>query len=380
MSPRELDDITLGPGGFYQYSGLPGGVENGYVKVERVEGEAPFYAYGVINDQANSDGSFIFPVTASSLEGKRRQTLPVIVETAEFTSELTVTNFSEEPRRLNFEFVSERIQGDDKTVGFRMELKAGEQQIVPELVEALRREGMAGLGERRGFYLGALFVTAEEGDLSGVVIGARTSSQGGGGQYGVFYNAMPYGEAFGDSAWVEALPQNEENRSNLALVNTAEVDASPSVFQLDIYDGVTGMLANTVAGLRARPGAGIRSTPSWETTLQALHRAMSGSPRSAATIPSWPTESSTTAGLLGNGAATELTCRLGSSEIRTAPSEFFSPGQPETRQRPSQKRRSFGKPSLIPIGTPSNAMAASVSSWRRSSNGSRKTGPPTAEK
>ena len=46
-----------------------GGNRQGYVKVERVEGRAPFYAYGVINDQANSDGSFVFPVTASSLEG-----------------------------------------------------------------------------------------------------------------------------------------------------------------------------------------------------------------------------------------------------------------------------------------------------------------------
>ena len=245
-SPRELDDITLGPGGFYQYSGLLGAVENGYVKVERVEGEAPFYAYGVINDQANSDGSFIFPVTASSLEGKRRQTLPVIVETRDFTSELTVTNFSKEPRRLNFEFVSEQIQGDDKTVVFRLELKAGEQQIIPELVEALRREEMAGLGERRGFYLGALFVTAEEGDLSGVVIGARTSSQGGGGQYGVFYSAVPEGEGFDKEAWVEGLQQNAENRSNLALVNTGEVDGSPSVFHLEIYNGETGMLEETV--------------------------------------------------------------------------------------------------------------------------------------
>ncbi|MDE2667387.1 MAG: PQQ-dependent sugar dehydrogenase [Acidobacteriota bacterium] len=245
-SPRELDDITLGPGGFYQYSGLLGGVENGYVKVERVEGEASFYAYGVINDQANSDGSFIFPVTASSLEGKRRQTLPVIVETRDFTSELTVTNFSEEPSTLNFEFVSEQIQGDDKTVGFQMELKAGEQQIVAELVEALRREEMAGLGERRGFYLGALFVTAEEGDLSGVVIGARTSSQGGGGQYGVFYNAVPEGEGFAKEAWVEGLQQNAENRSNLALVNTGEVDGSPSVFHLEIYNGETGVLEETV--------------------------------------------------------------------------------------------------------------------------------------
>ncbi len=251
-SPRVLEEVTLEPGGFHQYSGLLGRLESvegnrqGYVKVERVEGTAPFYAYGVINDQANSDGSFVFPVTASSLEGTAGQTLPVIVETSEFTSELMVTNFSEEPRRLDFQFVAEGIEADDKTVGFSMELEAGEQQIIPELVEELRREEMAGLGTTRGFYLGPLLVTAEEGDLSGIVIGARTGSEGGGGQYSVFYNAVPEGEAFTKEAWVEGLQQNEENRSNLALVNTGEVDGSASVFHLEIYDGETGLLAETV--------------------------------------------------------------------------------------------------------------------------------------
>ena len=244
---RELDDVALEPGGFHQYSGLLGRVENGYVKVERVEGEAPFYAYGVINDQANSDGSFIVPVTASSLEGKMGQILPVIVETRDFTSELTVTNFSEEPRTLEFEFVSEQITEDDKTVGFSMELEAGEQQIVAEVVEELRGEEMAGLGTSRGFYLGPLFVEAKDGDMSGIVIGARTSaSDGRGGKYGVFYDAVPEGEAFTKEAWVEGLQQNEENRSNLALVNTGEVDGSESVFHLEIYDGETGLLAETV--------------------------------------------------------------------------------------------------------------------------------------
>ena len=245
--PRVLGDVELEPGEFHQHSGLLGGVENGYVKVERVEGEAPFYAYGVINDQVNSDGSFVFPVTAGSLEGKRRQTLPVIVETSVFSSELTVTNFSRQPRRLDFEFVSEQIRGEDKRVEFGMTLEAGEQAIVPELVAALRREGMAGLGRRRGVYLGPVFVTAREGDLSGVVIGARTGSQGGGGTYSVFYNAAPEGEGFVREAWVEGLQQNQENRSNLALVNTGEVDGSASVFHLEIYDGETGRLVETVA-------------------------------------------------------------------------------------------------------------------------------------
>ena len=248
-SPRVLEDVTLEPGGFHQYSGLLGvlGVPaQGYVKVERVEGRAPFYAYGVINDQANSDGSFIFPVTASSLEGVAGQTLPVIVETSEFRSELTVTNFSEEVRTLDFQFVAERIEADDKAAAFSMTLGAGRQEIIAEVVDELRRRGVAGLGSGSRALAGAVFATAVEGDMSGIVIGARTGSEGGGGQYSVFYNAVPFGEAFSREAWVEGLQQNQENRSNLALVNTGEVDGSASVFHLEIYDGETGLLAETV--------------------------------------------------------------------------------------------------------------------------------------
>ena len=83
--------------------------------------------------------------------------------------------------------------------------------------------------------------------MSGIVIGARTSSSdGGGGQYGVFYHAVPDGAALIGSAWIDALQQNQENRSNLALVNTGEADAGESVFDLDIYDGDTGLLVRTI--------------------------------------------------------------------------------------------------------------------------------------
>ena len=249
MSPRVLGDVRLGPGEFHQHNkvlGVLGSAASGYVKVERVEGTAPFYAYGVINDQANSDGSFVFPVAASSLARAAGQTLPVIVETSEFTSELTVTNFSEEPSTLVFHFVAEGVQTDDNTAGFALTLKAGQQVIIADVVNELRRQGIAGLGTTRGFFEGPLFAVAEGGDMSGIVIGARTGSQGGGGQYSVFYAAVPAGEGFGEAAWVYGLKQDEENRSNLALVNTGEVGDSESVFHLEIYDGETGLLAETV--------------------------------------------------------------------------------------------------------------------------------------
>ena len=243
-----LEEVTLEPGGFHQFTGVLGSVSNGYVDVYRSSGNAPFYAYGVINDQANSDGSFIFPVPETSLAGTLRHTLPVIVETGGFTSELTVTNFSGETKTLQFDFVAEGLSTLDHTARFTLTLENQEQRIIPDVIDTeMRRKGVAGFPRGRGGLAGALFATAERGDMSGIVIGARTSSSDGrGGQYGVFYNAVPDGAAFTESAWVDGLQQDSENRANLALVNTGEIDSSPSVFELDIYDGDTGRLVRTV--------------------------------------------------------------------------------------------------------------------------------------
>ena len=257
-APRVLQEVRLGPGGFHQYSGVLGSLANGYVRVERVEGTAPFYAYGVINDQANSDGSYVFPVVESFPGGAAGQTLPVIVETTAFTSELTVTNVSERARTVSLAFVSEGVDTPDLTARFSMSLEAGQQAITPDLVNEMRRQGVSGIGPAGGL-AGALFAWVEGGDMSGIVIGARTVSPAlvAGGQYGVFYNAAPYGSAFSQVAWVEGLQQNRESRSNLALVNTGEVDDSQSVFAIDIYDGDRGLLVTTITG-RTVPARGWR--------------------------------------------------------------------------------------------------------------------------
>ena len=240
-SPLVVGEIELQPGGFHQYSGLLGRLGSpaqGYVKVEKVEGEAPFYAYGVINDNFNSDGSFVFPLTASSLVGTAGQTLPVIIETGNFQSELTVTNFSASDKQVDFSFVADGVDRGGDTAEFSLELKAGQQQILPGIVEELRGREVAGIGPANRAYVGALFATPVEGDLSGIVIGARTGAPDRrGGQYSLFYNGVPYGSASLESAWIYGLQQNAENRSNLALVNTGEIDDSSSTFEITIYDG-----------------------------------------------------------------------------------------------------------------------------------------------
>ena len=254
-----LNDMTLGPGEFHQFNavlrtaGKSGHIGptfgGGYVKVERVEGTAPFYAYGVINDNANSDGSFVFPVSAGSLEGAMGLTLPALVEINQFTTELTLTNFSAEPKVLMFSATHERIEAENNTAGFGpLPMLPGQQLIIPNALASARQTYQLDVPTN---LVAPLQVQAVAGDLSGVVIGARVVAQAdpedtSRGQYGVFYTAVPHGQGFTTSAWVDGLQQNEENRSNLALINTGEVGGSASVFELDIYDGETAMLVKTV--------------------------------------------------------------------------------------------------------------------------------------
>lgn len=174
----------------------------------------------------------------------------MVVETSAFTSELTVTNLSEETRRVYFDVVADAIETEDHTATFYQELSPGRQFITPNIIDDARRVGVEGLGSGGGI-VGPLFArAARRRDLSGIAIGARTGSSGGGGWYSVFYNAVPEGAGFSDTAWVDGLQQNAENRSNLALVNTGKVDDTSSTFRLDIYDGETGTLAKTVHGIR----------------------------------------------------------------------------------------------------------------------------------
>ena len=252
---KRLQDMVLGPGEFHQFgevlknAGKADPRFGGYVRVERVEGEAPFYAYGVINDNANSDGSFVFPVSAASLEGAMGQTLPALVEAGAFATELTLTNFSDQTKNLMFSVTHERIEAEDDTAGFGpVPLLPGQQLIIPQALAYARQN--LGLNVPRGL-VAPLVASPQAGDLSGVVIGARVVAPAAAedpskGQYGVFYTAAPRGQGFTQSAWVDGLQQNQENRSNLALINTGEVDGQAIVFEIDIYDGITATLSKTV--------------------------------------------------------------------------------------------------------------------------------------
>lgn len=110
--------------------------------------------------------------------------------------------------------------------------------ILPNVFEHVRDHAAAGIGPAGSGDLGALIVlpSSPGDDLSGIVVGARTSSPGGGGRYGLFTPATPFGGASTETAWLYGLQQNGENRTNLAIVNTGEAGGD-DVFAVDVYDG-----------------------------------------------------------------------------------------------------------------------------------------------
>jgi PKD repeat protein len=244
---QALPLIALSPGGFNQISGIltSNGLSltNAIVKVERVSGTAPFATYAVVNDQANSDGSFVDSVPFSAAAAIARMTLPVVVETSAFSTEAVFSNFTASARTLRLTYVASALPGGSVT--FDVPLGPNEQQILPDFVQVLRNRGIVP-GARGPTFAGALFATDLSGDLRGVSIGARTSSAGGGGRYGLYYSAVPAGAEATTAAWLFGLQQNAENRTNLALVNVGSVDSSTNVYRIEIWDGETGQKAATV--------------------------------------------------------------------------------------------------------------------------------------
>lgn len=243
---RVLPDVTLSPGAFTQYTEILKGVglDRGYVRVDRISGRAPYYAYATILDQTTSDGSFVPPLAEDAAYTAAGLTLPVVVETSAFATEVVLTNVSAAAQTVQLSYVADAVQAPDSTAAVSVDLAAGEQKVIPAFVSYLRSRGIPGVGPPGPAFAGALHLTSSEA-TGGVFLGGRTQTTGGGGRYGLFYTAVPHGTTATSAAWLYGLQQNAENRTNLALVNTGESDASTVALHVDLYDGQTGSIAKS---------------------------------------------------------------------------------------------------------------------------------------
>jgi hypothetical protein len=243
--PVAVRQETLAGGEFRQLALTdiaPGAVE-GWIRLELVSGGGA-YGYAVVNDNVNSDGSFVAPVLEATLAGRRGLTLPVVVETGVFTTELAITNTTSAPKTVHLVYSASALETGDHTVSTDVALAAGEQRIVDGFVQTLRNANPAAVPSGRT-YTGPLLASVAGGDMTGVLLGARVLNPGGGGRYGLFFQALPTGLAVPYSssaaeAWLYGLRQDSENRTNVAFVNTGETDDSAVVLRVEVFDGASG--------------------------------------------------------------------------------------------------------------------------------------------
>ena len=251
--PQLVSEVALPPGGFKQFNSILHSndltLDQGYVRIERISGEAPYYAYAVINDQANSDGSFVAPVRENWMAERSGMTLPFVMETGSRHSEVIISNWSAEDKTLNFDFVDSDIAGGK--LSFSMDIEAGSQQILGDFIDRIRQSGFEAQLPSDGSYAGPLMATVAgegeaAGDGDGIFLGARTMTPGGGGQYGFFYPGVPAGNEFSTGAWLYGLQQDSEDRTNLGLLTTSSVDSGANTYEINLYDGATGLMAQTI--------------------------------------------------------------------------------------------------------------------------------------
>jgi hypothetical protein len=256
-----LPDLVLAPGQFRQVSGIlhANGLSfsSGYVRVEEVAGGAPYVAYGVINDQVNSDGSYVPAIAEHENRSAKSLTVPVLVETPSYSSELVIANASATPRILSLNYAADAIVNPWKAVNTRLTIAPGTQMIIPSFLEFLRNALGAYAFPKESSFAGALVVTVDSGDLDDLLIAARTTTSApvAGGRYGVFYPALGPSRFAGTvSAWLYGLQQNGESRSNLAIVNNGDANGGETdTYRIELWNGETGALAATIDGVSVPP-------------------------------------------------------------------------------------------------------------------------------
>jgi hypothetical protein len=242
-SSTDLPDIVIPPGGFYQINevlrsnGLS--LASGYVRVERVNGLAPYYAYAVINNQLSSDGSFVAPVPEDSQTSPYRLRVPLEPGfwPNSSISEWVLTNLSSSDMQLRLYSAAEPFLYGDPQSYTSAWLRPGEQRILrSDRTFNLVPWGSPVVIDSEVYYMG----------LSHLYVGVRVLGRERDLSYGFSYAGIPSQRESQKEAWLFGLQQNSEARTDLVLVSLVD-EATP--FDIELFDGETGLRAGIVQNL-----------------------------------------------------------------------------------------------------------------------------------
>jgi hypothetical protein len=252
------ESLVLEAGEWRQLDGLfaKAGLAQGWAVVERTGGGV-FGAYGVVNDASTNDGSFVEASPDAATAGT--VTVPVVVETPGFRTELVLANRGTTGVDVTVEYRESLSPSLGAGGSATVRLGPREQRIVPEALSFLRGLGIDVGPAGAGSYAGRLRVSGGAG-TSGLHAAARVSSPSpGGGAYGVFLPGVEAGrEAEGDG-FLTGLRAEEDVRSNVALVHAGAPGSGPVTLEVHLYDGENGGApAGSPATIRLEEGSWIQ--------------------------------------------------------------------------------------------------------------------------
>jgi hypothetical protein len=236
---------TLPAGGWAQYSGILGsvGIPQGWVTIERTSASGSFSAYGVINDNGTNDGSYVLPTAFSPNPFLLPAiTLPVIVETAAFQSEMVVANKSADTVTFLLSYTESLSPADGSVKGtVPLTLQPNEQRIIRGAVDFFRQLGVPLGAQGAGAYVGTVRALVLGAALDQVFIGARTATPSpAGGQFGLFTPGVYAGEEASGSAFLYGLRSDANNRSNMAILNAGQDSDGPVTLSVQAYNSDAG--------------------------------------------------------------------------------------------------------------------------------------------
>ncbi len=233
------DALALPPWGWFQSDRFldKAGYATGWATVERTSAGGSFSTYGVVNDSATNDGSFIPPVVPSP-GATGTITLPVLVETGEFLSELVVANRGAATARLSLSYVESLSPAGGPGGTVSLDVAAGRQEIIPDAIQFLRSLGVSIGPKGMASYAGAVRISVTRVEPHEVFVGARTASQSpDGGQFGLFTPCVYPGREATTEARIYGLAADEENRTNVAVLHAGPDGSGPITLRLQVLDG-----------------------------------------------------------------------------------------------------------------------------------------------
>lgn len=248
------DGLALAAGEWRQVDGIlaAAGLAQGWAAVERTSGGS-FGAYGVVNDGGTNDGSFLDAVPDGPTAP--RVTVPVVVETASFRTELVLANRGAAAATLTLEYRETLSPSGGAGGTATVTLGPREQRIVPEALQWLRGLGVAAGPAGSGSFAGRLVVTGPWGS-GPLYAAARVSSpSSGGGAYGVHIPGVATGGELSAEGWLAGLRADAETRTNLAFVHAGVAGTGPLSLELELFDGARGgVRAGAVSTIRLAEG------------------------------------------------------------------------------------------------------------------------------